>query len=219
MRRETETPVSCVTGEGKTDVEKPLAEAPAPRVWHDQEQAQSCHLRISGPDTEDGPQPTSIPHDDEGAFLSGVMVADVGGEDLGHERLEARVEPFVAGIEDAVLLDQPAGIADLEVSEDDSASHETRVTVRPLRDKRLESTGLRLGSRSQTMGIDKESDISANLQIGPTTLGMVRIYVEGGGFEIPLDFDPEEAEEIAEEIRAAAARARSMGDKKPKVRR
>ena len=40
------------------------------------------------------------------------------------------------------------------------------------------------------MGIDKESDISANLQIGPTSLGMVRIYVEGDGFEIPLDFDP-----------------------------
>jgi hypothetical protein len=66
------------------------------------------------------------------------------------------------------------------------------------------------------MGIDKESDISANLQIGPTSLGMVRIYVEGDGFEIPLDFDPDEAEEIAEEIRAAAARARSMGERKPK---
>lgn len=64
------------------------------------------------------------------------------------------------------------------------------------------------------MGIDKESDIEANLQIGPTTLGMVRIFVEGGGVEIPMDFEPEEAEEIAEEIRAAAARARSMGGKK-----
>ena len=63
------------------------------------------------------------------------------------------------------------------------------------------------------MGIDKQSDIEANLQIGPTSLGMVRIYVEGEGFEIPLDFDPEEAEEIAEEIRAAAARARALGDK------
>jgi hypothetical protein len=28
------------------------------------------------------------------------------------------------------------------------------------------------------MGIDKQSDVSANLQIGPTSLGMVRIYVE-----------------------------------------
>jgi hypothetical protein len=66
------------------------------------------------------------------------------------------------------------------------------------------------------MGIDKDSEIAANLQIGPTTLGMVRIYVEGEGFEIPLDFEPEEAEEIAEEIRAAAARARTMGGGKPK---
>ena len=66
------------------------------------------------------------------------------------------------------------------------------------------------------MGIDKQSNIEANLQIGPTTLGMVRIYIEGEGIEIPMDFDPEEAEEIAEEIRAAAQRARNMGNKRPK---
>ena len=62
------------------------------------------------------------------------------------------------------------------------------------------------------MGIDSERDISANLQIGPTSAGMVRIFVEAeGGIEIPLDFEPDEADEIAEEIRASAARARSAG--------
>jgi hypothetical protein len=61
------------------------------------------------------------------------------------------------------------------------------------------------------MGIDKQSDIVANLQIGPTSLGMVRIYVEADGIELPLDFEPEEAEEIAEELRAAAERARVTG--------
>ncbi len=69
------------------------------------------------------------------------------------------------------------------------------------------------------MGINSESDISANLQIGPTNLGMVRIYIEGDGIEIPMDFDPEEAEEIADEIKAAAARAKAMsmrGSKGPK---
>jgi len=60
------------------------------------------------------------------------------------------------------------------------------------------------------MGIDKQSEVAANLQIGPTSLGMVRIYVEGEGVDLPLDFDPEEAEEIAEELRAAAAAARAM---------
>ncbi|TBX24538.1 DUF6324 family protein [Nioella sediminis] len=54
------------------------------------------------------------------------------------------------------------------------------------------------------MGIDSESDIAANLQIGPTTLGMVRIYIEADGVDLPLDFDPEEALEIAEELRVAA---------------
>jgi phage tail sheath gpL-like len=61
------------------------------------------------------------------------------------------------------------------------------------------------------MGINAESDVAASLQIGPTSAGMVRIYVEGDGLELPLDFAPEEAEEIAEEIRAAAARAREVG--------
>jgi len=66
------------------------------------------------------------------------------------------------------------------------------------------------------MGINSEKDIEANLQIGPTSLGMVRIYVAGEGIDIPMDFEPEEAEEIAEEIRAAAARARATVSKGPK---
>ncbi|MBT2130975.1 DUF6324 family protein [Aliiroseovarius lamellibrachiae] len=62
------------------------------------------------------------------------------------------------------------------------------------------------------MGINDESDIQANLQIGPTTNGMVRLFIEGDGVEVPMDFDPEEAEEIAEELRAAAQQARAMSD-------
>lgn len=59
------------------------------------------------------------------------------------------------------------------------------------------------------MGINTERDIEANLQIGPTDQGMVRLFVSAGpSVEIPMDFDPEEAEEIAEEIRAAAQAAR-----------
>ncbi|MCP5086299.1 MAG: hypothetical protein GY952_05800 [Rhodobacteraceae bacterium] len=60
------------------------------------------------------------------------------------------------------------------------------------------------------MGINKEMDLEANLQIGPTSAGMVRLFVEAEGVEIPLDFEPEEAEEIAEEIRAAAAAAKAV---------
>jgi len=61
------------------------------------------------------------------------------------------------------------------------------------------------------MGINSESDIAANLQIGPTSMGMVRIYIEADGVDLPLDFDPEEALEIAEELRAAAETVRNMG--------
>jgi len=66
------------------------------------------------------------------------------------------------------------------------------------------------------MGIDAESDLAANLVVGPTTEGMVRIYVEAEGIELPMDFDPDEAEEIAAEIRGAAERARAAPAVKPK---
>lgn len=64
------------------------------------------------------------------------------------------------------------------------------------------------------MGINSQSQIEANLQIGPTDQGMVRIYVYADDLEIPMDFDPEEAAEIAEEILAAAQAAKSLGGKK-----
>ncbi|MDH3668302.1 MAG: DUF6324 family protein [Paracoccaceae bacterium] len=60
------------------------------------------------------------------------------------------------------------------------------------------------------MGIDSESDRAASLVIGPTSLGMVRIYIESDGLEIPMDFEPGEALEIASELRAAAERAQAL---------
>ncbi len=60
------------------------------------------------------------------------------------------------------------------------------------------------------MGINNERDIEANMQIGPTDQGMVRIFIEADGIEVPMDFDPEEADEIAEEIKAAAMAARAV---------
>jgi len=64
------------------------------------------------------------------------------------------------------------------------------------------------------MGINNPSQIEANLQIGPTDQGMVRIYVFADDIEIPMDFEPDEASEIAEEILAAAQAAKSLGGKK-----
>lgn len=71
------------------------------------------------------------------------------------------------------------------------------------------------------MGINSEKDVVANLQIGPTDRGMVRIYIEAEGVDLPLDFDPEEALEIAEELTAAAeaASAGAGGGKGGKPRR
>lgn len=62
------------------------------------------------------------------------------------------------------------------------------------------------------MGINRQSDVSADIQIGPTDQGMVRIYISSdGGIDIPMDFPPEDAEEIAAELQAAADAARNLG--------
>ena len=64
------------------------------------------------------------------------------------------------------------------------------------------------------MGINTERDIEANLQIGPTDVGMVRLFVLADGIEIPMDFSPAEADEIAEEIKLAATAARKVKPKR-----
>lgn len=66
------------------------------------------------------------------------------------------------------------------------------------------------------MSINRESEVAANLQIGPTSLGMVRVYIATDTVDLPLDFEPEEAEEIAEELRASAARARAIAEQASK---
>ncbi|NNU15260.1 hypothetical protein HK107_02835 [Parvularcula sp. ZS-1/3] len=60
------------------------------------------------------------------------------------------------------------------------------------------------------MGLNTPNEIEADLQVGPTDTGMVRIYLTGPEVDLPLDFDPEDAEAIAEELRAAAAKAREI---------
>jgi len=54
------------------------------------------------------------------------------------------------------------------------------------------------------MSINTPSDSPADLQIAPTDQGMVRLFVSRRDVEIPMDFTPEEAREIAAELIAAA---------------
>jgi len=58
---------------------------------------------------------------------------------------------------------------------------------------------------------DRDSDEAASLVIGPTSLGMVRMHVEAEGVDLPMDFEPDEAREIAEELRIAAEQAEARG--------
>ena len=60
------------------------------------------------------------------------------------------------------------------------------------------------------MGINTEKNIEANLQIGPTDRGMVRIFISAGDAEIPMDFEIDEANDIAQEIIAAANAAAAI---------
>ena len=55
------------------------------------------------------------------------------------------------------------------------------------------------------MGINTPSEIIADLIIGPTDQGMVRIYITSEEIDLPMDFTPDEAEEITRELIAAIA--------------
>ena len=66
------------------------------------------------------------------------------------------------------------------------------------------------------MGINAESNVETSLQIGPTEKGMVRLYVSNSSIEMPMDFEPDEAREIAEEILSAAKVAAELLDTKRK---
>lgn len=52
-------------------------------------------------------------------------------------------------------------------------------------------------------------DEAGALRIGATDLGMVRLMITTPGGAADLDFDPDEAEDIAHELLAAAERARA----------
>ena len=58
------------------------------------------------------------------------------------------------------------------------------------------------------MSINTPSDITAELSIGPTDRQMVRVFIAADEVEIPMDFMPDEAEEIARELMAAAQACR-----------
>jgi hypothetical protein len=55
--------------------------------------------------------------------------------------------------------------------------------------------------------INKQTETVADLQIGPTNQGMVRIYITSSSIDLPMDFSPEEARSIADELRASAVLA------------
>ena len=63
------------------------------------------------------------------------------------------------------------------------------------------------------MGLNTPNEDGADLQIGPTDQGMVRLWVTSDVVDLPLDFDPEDAEAIAEELMAAAQTAREAARK------
>lgn len=57
--------------------------------------------------------------------------------------------------------------------------------------------------------LNRQTDESASLQIGPTDKGMVRVFVATDTFDLPMDFTAEEAQEIADELLAAIEMVKS----------
>lgn len=69
------------------------------------------------------------------------------------------------------------------------------------------------------MGINSSHDLVADLQLGSTSNGLVRIYVIGETIDLPMDFEPDEAREIAAELLAAADEAEQIAKRNQKKSR
>ncbi len=54
------------------------------------------------------------------------------------------------------------------------------------------------------MGINSSHNKETDLQVGPTSEGMVRIFIQNDEVSLPLDFSPDDAIEIANEIISSA---------------
>lgn len=54
------------------------------------------------------------------------------------------------------------------------------------------------------MGINTHHNKETDLQVGPTSEGMVRIFIQNDEVSLPIDFSPDDAIEIANEIIASA---------------
>ena len=80
----------------------------------------------------------------------------------------------------------------------------------------IEYQCVRLTCVERTLGfimtINRQTDEEGEIQIGITDQGLVRIYVRSKNVDLPMDFTPDEAEEIAAEIQAAAESAKSRPD-------
>jgi hypothetical protein len=194
MRPQDNASIPSIPGKVDTGHKEALAQPVSAQFGLDKEEAQLCRVRIE-PHTENASCATARLCDPAPLVLGIVPIEEVGEyrPDEGFERIVKACLPFV---EFRVPCCNPVSVAATGSA-----------NGKGLSGHRLRSTSHWKGS---AMSIDTERDISANLQIGPTSGGMVRFFVEAEGVEIPLDFEPDEAEEIAEEIRASASRARKM---------
>lgn len=64
------------------------------------------------------------------------------------------------------------------------------------------------------MALNTPSEKESEISIGPTSEGMVRIYIRAEAIDLPMDFAPEDALEIADELVAAAMAAKSGSEGK-----
>ncbi len=191
-------------GKAHTGTQKPLSQPQTTRLWHKKKKAQFCGLRVQF-DAKDTPQSLAFCLGDPALLTRWVMIGNKTIQYACDQRGEAVIKPLIAGIEGSVTLNQPRRILGLKGSDayilHTVSERKGRLILNPVRASRNAQ------SPEASMGINTERDIQANLQIGPTDQGMVRLFIEADGLEIPMDFDPEEAEEIADELRAAAQAA------------
>lgn len=192
-----------------------LCKALPARCWLQPKQAELQTVFELAARHKEAPKSLCIRLRDKRALYLRIVLREIRLQHLSNDQSESCVKSSFAPVQHVVPFYEPGNILHNRISKNHIVHTKLSLSERATVHQQVLASARRAQytrgpSQEANMSINKESDIAANLQIGPTTLGMVRIYIEADGVEIPLDFDPDEADEIAEEIKAAAARARKI---------
>ena len=211
MGQERNPLVSRTFGKTQAGPQQALTSPLSAHLWLQQKQPQLGHPLSRTACAKDRPHATLLGPANPASLATGIMRVDGVLRVSAHQGTERVIEPVRRVVERRMTIHQPIQVCGRKRFglKPGHPAPQRASQGQNLRPAPLGARGWPI-KRTDPMAINDPNDTVTNLQIGPTDTGMVRLYLQNDKVDLPLDFDPDEADEIAEELRAAAQRARQV---------